>query len=114
MLVKDTVKTRVGKIAALIGENSRTIYVKRNTAFSLRYRIGSLFCRSAARRSLYGAEVLKTGAIASARPIASVEVRRYGMLESSFFISEEIPGDEWDIPLDAFASPQKLELFRNS
>ena len=25
---------------------------------------------------------------------------------------ETIPSDEWDIPLDAFASPEGLELFR--
>ena len=26
-------------------------------------------------------------------------------------LSETIPTDEWDIPLDAFASPEGLELF---
>ena len=91
VLVKDTAKTKVGRVNVAIGKQSRNIYVKRYNAFSLRYRIGSLFSRSAAQRSLAGAEVLRNGAVASARPVASIEVRRYGMLESSFFISEEIP-----------------------
>ena len=26
-------------------------------------------------------------------------------------ISETIPADEWDVPLDAFASPEGVELF---
>lgn len=92
VLVKDTDKTKVGRVTVAIGKQAHTVFVKRYNAFSLRYRIGSLFSRSAARRSLSGAEVLRTGAIASARPVASIEVRRYGMLERSFFISEEIPG----------------------
>ena len=26
-------------------------------------------------------------------------------------LTEEIPGDAWDVPLDGFASPDGLELF---
>jgi hypothetical protein len=92
VLVKDTLKTKVGRLSIPIGAASHTIYVKRYNAFSLRYRCGSLFSRSAARRSLAGAEVLAAAGIDSARPIASVEIRRGGMLESSFFVSEEIAG----------------------
>lgn len=90
--VKDTKKTRVGRLEVTIGAAAGTIYVKRYNAFSLRYRIGSLFSRSAARRSLDGARTLAEAGVASARPIASVEVRRWGMLERSFFVSEAIPG----------------------
>lgn len=92
VLIKDTQKTRVGKIATRIGSEQRTIYVKRYNAFSWRYRIGSLFTRSAARRALDGAEVLAGARIACASPVASIEIRRLGMLESSFFVSEEIAG----------------------
>ena len=92
VLVKDTKKTKVGRVTVTIAGTSRSVYVKRYNAFSLRYRIGSLFSRSAARRSLCGAKLLAAGGIASAQPIASVEARRYGMLRQSFFISEEIAG----------------------
>ena len=92
VLVKDTKKTKVGRLSVAIATAVRTVYVKRYNAFSLRYRIGSLFTRSAARRSLRGAEILAGAGVARAQPIASVEVRRRGMLERSFFISDEIPG----------------------
>jgi hypothetical protein len=92
VLVKDTLKTKVGRLSIRIGAESRAIYVKRYNAFSLRYRVGSLFSRSAARRSLAGAEVLAAAGIDSAQPIASVEIRRCGMLASSFFVAEEIAG----------------------
>jgi hypothetical protein len=92
VLVKNTLKTKVGRLSIRIGAASRNIYVKRYNAFSFRYRVGSLFSRSAARRSLAGAEVLAAAGIDSARPIASVEIRRRGMLESSFFVAEEIAG----------------------
>jgi 5-formyltetrahydrofolate cyclo-ligase len=29
-------------------------------------------------------------------------------------LTETIPSDEWDVPLDGFASPEGLELFRRS
>jgi hypothetical protein len=92
VLVKDTKKTKVGRLTVTIAGASRSIYVKRYNAFSLRYRMGSLFSRSAARRSLCGAQILAAAAIASAQPVASVEARRCGMLRRSFFISEEIAG----------------------
>jgi hypothetical protein len=92
VLVKDAEKTRVGRLTVKIGAASRVVYVKRYNAFSLRYRIGSLFVRSAARRALDGATILAGAGIESAQPIASVEVRRCGMLQRSFFVSEAIAG----------------------
>jgi tRNA A-37 threonylcarbamoyl transferase component Bud32 len=51
-----------------------------------------LFCASAALRSLSGAATLLKEGYATARPIATVDYRRRGVLIQSFYLSEEIAG----------------------
>ncbi len=90
VIIKDERKIRVGRVPLSAADGSTSVYIKRYNCFSLRYRIQSLLARSGAVRSLRGAAILRETQIATARPVAAVEVRRWGMLESSFYISEEI------------------------
>jgi hypothetical protein len=89
IVVKDQRKI---KVARLIFPGGTPVYIKRYNAFSWRYRIQSWFSRSAAARSLSGAALLRDAGIKTAVPLAAVEVRRWGMLERSFYVSEEIVG----------------------
>src|SRR5581483_7496261 len=81
-IVKDQKKIKVGRLAVQVAGARRALYVKRYNAFSLRYKIGSPFALSGARRALR----------ATATPVAAVEHRSAGILQKSFFISEEIAG----------------------
>jgi tRNA A-37 threonylcarbamoyl transferase component Bud32 len=90
VMVKDQRKIRVARVPPPTAEARTAVYIKRYNAFSLRYRIQSLFCRSGALRALRGAAILRQAQIATAEPVAGVEVRRWGMLESSFYVTEEI------------------------
>jgi tRNA A-37 threonylcarbamoyl transferase component Bud32 len=90
VIIKDERKIRIGRVPLSAADGSTPVYIKRYNCFSLRYRIQSLLARSGAVRSLRGAAILRETQIATARPVAAVEVRRWGMLESSFYISEEI------------------------
>jgi hypothetical protein len=89
-IIKDQRKIKIGRIAMDIAGQARSIYIKRYNAFSLRYRLFSLFSRSGALRALEGVSLLAEAGIATARPVAAVEERRFGCLERSFFFSEEI------------------------
>ncbi len=91
-VIKDQRKIKVGRMTVSITGKTCSIYVKRYNVFSLRSRLGSLFFRSGAVRSLRGAELLAAFGIATATPVAGVEDRVYGMLRKSFFVSEEIAG----------------------
>lgn len=91
-VIKDQRKIKVGRITIKIAGEERALYVKRYNAFSLRYRIFSLIGPSGAVRSLRGACVLAEAGIPTAAPLAAVEERFFGMLEKSFFVSEEIAG----------------------
>jgi serine/threonine protein kinase len=91
-IVKDQRKIKVGRMVLLLNGRARSIYIKRYNAFSPRYKLGSLVIKSGALRSLEGAALLQSAAIATALPIAAVEMRRSGMLARSFFVSEEISG----------------------
>jgi len=66
------------------------VYLKRYNAFSARYRIGSLVLSSGAVKSVRGAEILSRAGISTATPLASIERRSWGILNSSFFLSKEI------------------------
>jgi tRNA A-37 threonylcarbamoyl transferase component Bud32 len=90
-IIKDEKKTKVGRLAVVIRGQEHPLYVKRFNAFSLRYRIGSLFASSRAFRSLQGAAILHNAKIPTAIPVAAVEYRVWGALTKSFFISEAIP-----------------------
>lgn len=90
VIVKDQRKIKVGRVP-LEGSGSKTpVYIKRYNSFSWRYRIQSLFSRSAAARSLRGAAILREAEIPTAKPLAAIEVRHWGVLEKSFYLSEEI------------------------
>lgn len=89
-VIKNQRKIKVGRICLEIGGRSRWVYLKRYNAFSLRYRLGSLFGASAALRSLRGATILLQAGFLTGRPIAAVEYRSGGMLTKSFYLSEEI------------------------
>ncbi|HXV83530.1 MAG TPA: lipopolysaccharide kinase InaA family protein [Candidatus Binatia bacterium] len=89
-IVKDQRKIKVARIKIEIQGDKRTAYLKRYNAFSWRYRFGSLFRSSGALRSLKGAAILAESGIRTARPLAAVDSRSWGMLSRSFFLSEEI------------------------
>jgi hypothetical protein len=93
-IIKDEKKTKVGRLPVVIRGQEHPLYVKRFNAFSLRYRIGSLFASSRAFRSLQGAAILRKARIPTATPVAAVEYRTWGALTKSFFISEAIPDGE--------------------
>ena len=89
-IIKDQKKIKVGLVKIKIQGKLRTIYIKRYNAFSWRYRFGSLFRASGALRSLRGAAILSDSDIGTARPLAAVDSKSWGMLNRSFFLSEEI------------------------
>ncbi|HEY7168092.1 MAG TPA: lipopolysaccharide kinase InaA family protein [Candidatus Binatia bacterium] len=91
-IIKDQKKIKVGRLTLDLNGRSLRVYVKRYNAFSARYKAVSLMAKSGALRALEGAAILKGGRIATARPLAAVEIRPHGMLAASFFITEEISG----------------------
>lgn len=90
-IIKDQKKIKVGRMPLEFGGERKKIYLKRYNAFSWRYRLGSLFVRSGAFRSWLGAGILMNAGFNTAKPIAAVERRSWGMLTRSFYLSEEIP-----------------------
>ena len=91
-IIKDQKKIKVARAKIEIEGDVKTVYIKRYNAFSWRYRFGSFFQSSGAVRSLHGAAILSASGIRTARPLAAVESRTWGMLNRSFFFSEEIGG----------------------
>ena len=89
-IVKDQRKIKIARIEVEIGGALKTVYLKRYNAFSWRYRLVSLFKSSGALRSWKGAGILADSAIRTARPLAAVDSRSWGMLNGSFFLSEEV------------------------
>jgi serine/threonine protein kinase len=89
-IIKDQKKIKVARVKIEIQGDAKTVYLKRYNAFSWRYRFGSLFQSSGALKSLNGAAILSESGIRTARPLAAVDSRSWGMLNRSFFLSEEI------------------------
>jgi len=89
-IIKDQKKIKVARVKIEIQGDVKTVYLKRYNAFSWRYRFGSLFQSSGALKSLDGAAILSESGIRTARPLAAVDSRSWGMLNRSFFLSEEI------------------------
>ena len=89
-VIKDQRKITVARVKIDVQGDAKTIYLKRYNAFSWRYRLGSLFQSSGAFRSLRGAAILAESGIRTARPLAAVDSRSWGVLNKSFFLSEEI------------------------
>lgn len=89
-IIKDQRKVKVARLKLEIQGEAKTVYLKRYNAFSWRYRFGSIFQSSGAVRSLRGAVILCESGIPTVRPLAAVDSRSWGMLNGSFFLSEEI------------------------
>jgi serine/threonine protein kinase len=83
-------KIRVVRLPLRIGRTIKSVYIKQHNALSFWHRLASLFCASAALRSLSGATTLLREGYSTARPIAAVEYRRWCVLIKSFYLSEEI------------------------
>jgi hypothetical protein len=92
LIVKSQKKIKIGRVPLQPVSHGTVAYIKRYNSFSLRYRIQSLFFSSGAARSLRGAMILGNAGIATARPLAAVEVYHWGMLEKSFYFSAELTG----------------------
>ena len=82
----------MGRLVVSIAGHERVLFVKRYNSFSVRFKLLSPLFQSGALRSLKGAAILGRAGIASARPVAALEKRKYGVLVHSFFISDEIAG----------------------
>jgi tRNA A-37 threonylcarbamoyl transferase component Bud32 len=91
-IVKEEPKVKVGRLALAVGGRQLRIYVKRNPSSSWLGRLGALVKGSEARRCWQGARILRDSGFDTARPLAAVESRRWGLVEKSFYISEEIEG----------------------
>ena len=89
-VIKDQKKIKVARVKIELQGDVKTLYLKRYNAFSWRYRFGSLFQSSGALKSLNGAAILSESGIRTAHPLAAVDSRSWGMLNRSFFLSEEI------------------------
>ena len=89
-VIKDQRKIKVARVKIDIYGDTKTVYIKRYNAFSWRYRFGSIFQSSRAVKSLRGAVFLSEAGMFTARPLAAVDSRSWGMLNGSVFLSEEI------------------------
>ncbi len=90
--IKSEKKIRIIPMPLRIGRTIKSVYVKQHNALSFRHRLASFFCPSAALRSLCGAAILLQEGYATARPVAAVEYRSWGVLIKSFYVAEEIAG----------------------
>ena len=106
-IIKNQRKIKVARLTAEIAGESRSLYLKRYNAFSLRYKLVSPFVQSGAIRSLQGAAILREAAIPTAVAVAAVENRSRGALSKSFFISEEIAGGK---TADAYWRDELLDV----
>jgi hypothetical protein len=91
-IIKWERKIKVGHLPLQIGGTTRDVYVKQHCALSLGHRLGSLFALSAAMRSLAGAITLLEAGYFTARPIAAVEYRSWGIVTKSLYLSEGLSG----------------------
>jgi tRNA A-37 threonylcarbamoyl transferase component Bud32 len=91
-VIKSEKKIKVGYLPLQVGDRIKNVYIKQHSVMSLGSCLGSLFVSSAAMRSLCGADILLREDYATARPIAAVEYRSWGVLTKSLYLSEEISG----------------------
>jgi tRNA A-37 threonylcarbamoyl transferase component Bud32 len=91
-VVKCEEKIKVGFMPLRISGTTKTVYVKQHNALSFGRRLGSLFLPSAAVRSLFGAVTLLREGYATAKPLAVVEYRTWGVLTKSLYLSEQVSG----------------------
>ena len=109
-LIKSERKIKVGFIPMRIRGRTKTVYIKQHNALSTGHRLSSLFLSSAALRSLKGAVILLQEGYSTAKPVAAVEYRNWGMLRKSLYFSEEVPGAK---TVDAFWR-EDLNLLRGA
>jgi hypothetical protein len=109
-IVKDERKVKIGRIPLAIEGRLTKIYLKRYNAFSLRYRLSSLFMSSDAYLSWQGAALLRQAGFNVGNPLAAIEYRSFGMLKKSFYLSAEVPGSS---AVDAFWDGKSRELDRH-
>lgn len=91
-IIKDQPKIKVGCLQVTLDDRPLRLYIKRYNVFSWRHKLGSLFITSGAVKSMRGASILIEAGIGTARPIAAVERRHWGMLTGSFYLTEEVTG----------------------
>jgi tRNA A-37 threonylcarbamoyl transferase component Bud32 len=91
-IIKHENKIKVGCIPLPIGGKIKNVYIKQHNCVSFRHRLGSFFFPSAATRSLFAAAILLKAGHDTARPIAAMEYRIWGVLTKSLHLSEEISG----------------------
>jgi hypothetical protein len=89
-IVKDQRKIKVARCPLMIAGEAKSVYIKRYNVFSWRYRAASLVASSPARRAWIGARTLIRHGFLTGAPIAAIETRRWGMLEKSLYVSEEV------------------------
>jgi serine/threonine protein kinase len=92
VVIKDQRKIKVARVTVELSGVLYRIFIKRYNAFSWRARLLSIFTRSGAFQSLQGAGILQKAGFATAKPIAALESRRFGVVTKSFYLSEEIAG----------------------
>jgi hypothetical protein len=90
-VIKNEKKIRVGFMPMRVGGEIKNVYMKQHNALTLGHRLAAMFLPSAAMRSLGGALVLLRAGHDTAKPVAAVEYRRWGILIKSLYFSEEIP-----------------------
>lgn len=91
-IIKSERKIMVVRLRSEIGGKIKSVYIKQHNALSFAHRLASVFCASAAMRSLSGAATLLERGYATAPPVAAVEYRHWGILIKSLYFSEEISG----------------------
>ena len=92
VVIKDQKKIKVGRVAVEVSGVLHRIFIKRYNAFSRRARLLSIFTQSGGFRSLQGAAILRNAGFPTAKPIAALESRCFGVVSKSFYLSEEIAG----------------------
>lgn len=118
-VIKDQKKTKVARAKLKIQGDLKTIYLKRYNTFSWRRRLGSLFQVSRGLKSLNGAAILSEAGIPTPRPLAAVDSRSWGMLDKSFYLSEEIKEGKtadayWReqlLPMEGLEGMRRRQLF---
>ncbi len=106
-VIKSERKISVGLMPMRIGGEIKNVYIKQHNALSLGHRLASLFLPSAAMRSLTGALTLIEAGYATAKPVAVVEHRHWGVLIKSLYFSEEVRGAK---TLDTFWQENLINL----
>ncbi len=93
-VIKDQKKVKVGHTSLRCKDVSAECYIKQYKAFSLRKKLEGIFLPSRISRAWEGARLLLARGIRTAEPIAAIEMRRFGLLQESYYVSKAIPESE--------------------